>query len=218
MSALFVNSDIAKDRLSQRTVGSSKTSGRWVKSAAASVACASIFAATATAHAVVAYADFAKKTGHNFVKFDTSPSSVEQDLPVSHNPVKVVIDAYSMSVSELSRIVGVSRQAVHDWLKGSVPTDENLAKIGLLELIADRILSTGTKPSSRHLKRVLGSTGSVMDSLAAGSDIEPALTRLLEVLAEEQVQRVKLAKNLRGAALEMPTENFGLPYFGSRHE
>lgn len=130
---------------------------------------------------------------------------------------KFIVDAFRLSVSEFSRIIGVSRQAAHDWLNGSsVPSEENVNKLRSLELAATRLSASGITPSSQHLRRVVDFRGSLADNVKSGNDVNSLLDRILAVLVEEQNQRALISQRVSVDASEKPTDDFGIPFYDSR--
>jgi len=106
---------------------------------------------------------------------DTQPIT----LPVARQ-VRELQTALSINKSELSRILGVSRPTVYDWLDDGEPNAHNRARIRtLMRLLAESGVSANNPLFPRFVR----------------SALEPGNQILLDVLSEETIDEAT-AKNL----------------------
>ncbi len=104
-------------------------------------------------------------------------------LPIARQ-VRELRAALSVNKSELSRILGVSRPTVYDWLDDGEPNAENRARIQtLMRLLSESGVSSNSPLFPRFVR----------------SALEPGNRILLDVLSEETIDEVTAKDLLRRA-------------------
>lgn len=104
-------------------------------------------------------------------------------LPIARQ-VRELQTALSINKSELSRILGVSRPTVYDWLDDGEPNAENRARIRtLMRLLAE----SGVSANNPLFPRVVRSA------------LEPGNQNLLDVLSEETIDEATAKDLIRRA-------------------
>lgn len=118
-----------------------------------------------------------------------------------------------ISVTELARTFGVSRQAVHDWLKGSSPSQQNELRLSELAQVADIFLDAGIDVTPQMLRRRTTSGRSILESVNEDGKVVELARILVETLSREFQQRTRLAERLaeRGK-VTVPADAFGVPH------
>jgi transcriptional regulator with XRE-family HTH domain len=96
-------------------------------------------------------------------------------------------DVLGLKMSELARIFGVSRTAVYDWIRGSVPKSEIAVRIDLLGRCSDDLREVGLTDLSSSVRIFNYSGVSFVDALAAEQDPHPLFSALRRAaLSEDQ--------------------------------
>ncbi|MDN5752331.1 MAG: helix-turn-helix domain-containing protein [Nitrosospira sp.] len=118
------------------------------------------------------------------------------------------------SVSELARVFGVSRQAVHEWIKGGALSPRNARRLSELAQVADVFVKSGIEVAPQMLRRKIGGGHSLLESVKEGGNIVELAHTLVDTLARESQQRQHLTARLAGRQKPTLTANdFGTPHF-----
>jgi transcriptional regulator with XRE-family HTH domain len=104
----------------------------------------------------------------------------------------------NLTMTELARCLGVSRQAPYNWLSGNPIKPANLAKLHSLRAAADLIAAEGIPASPLLLNRKLSGGNSFLDMISAGVDGSEAARSLVEVYKTEAEQRQILNERFAG--------------------
>jgi len=118
-----------------------------------------------------------------------------------------------ISVSELARVFGVSRQAVHEWMKGGAPSQKNAERLSDLARAADVLLDSGIEITPQMLRRKISGGLSLLESVKEKGNVLELAGKLVDTLARESQQRERLASRLAGR--QKPTldsSDFGAPH------
>jgi transcriptional regulator with XRE-family HTH domain len=100
--------------------------------------------------------------------------------------------ALNLTMSELARGLGVSRQALYNWIDGGPIKDDNLAKLNDLKSAADVIVSANLPQHALLLRRKLPGGKTLLETAGSGAvDAAHALVQMVKIEAE---QRAALAK------------------------
>jgi DNA-binding transcriptional regulator YiaG len=103
-----------------------------------------------------------------------------------------------LSVTELSRLFGVSRQSVHEWSKGSAVSQENGKKLEKISKLADVLVEAGIEISPHALRRPLSSGKSLLETAISVDDVAAATRKIVTILTREAKQRAVVAERLAG--------------------
>lgn len=138
----------------------------------------------------------------------------EDPVSKSVQDIAHIREVTKISVSELSRVIGVSRQAIHEWIKGGPLSSKNAQQLSELAQVIDVFLESGIDVTPQILRRKIASGSSILESLnREGMAIELAHT-LVKTLLRESQQRQRLASRFSGRAGSPLTDiDFGIPHF-----
>jgi len=133
---------------------------------------------------------------------------------ISIQDIAHIREVTKISVSELARAIGVSRQAVHEWIKGGSVSPRNAQQLSELAQAIDVFLESGIDVTPQILRRKIESGPSILESL----DQEGVATKLAHTLAKtlfrESQQRKRLASRFSGRISSQLTDvDFGIPHF-----
>lgn len=190
----------------------SNTAEKWVKVATACVAVAASCVAGTGINQQKVLIDYSRQTGQALIRVGGDISALQQTPGVA----KYIVETFSLSVSELGRIVGVSRQSVHEWLNDGEPSSENLKKLVALEDIGRRLKKAGLAPNAQMLRRVVSDQGSLAEQVRSDSDYSAILDKVLAILVDEKRQREVLASRISVDVSTKSTDEFGVPFYSSR--
>jgi transcriptional regulator with XRE-family HTH domain len=101
------------------------------------------------------------------------------------------------TMTELARVLNVSRQAIYDWQSGGSITAENAAKLADLARAADVFAAEGLTTTHQILRRQFAGR-SFFDKVRVGEPAEDAARLLLKIVRRELEQRQALANRLKG--------------------
>lgn len=147
----------------------------------------------------------------NQIAFDEVRASTALNTSTSTRDISHVRQVLKISVTELARIFGVSRQAVHDWLNGGALSSRNAQRLSLLAEVADVFVESGVNISPQMLRRKVGTGQSLLDSFKDGSNIVQEARQLVSTLAREATQRQRMSERLSDRLkVELPVNAFGL--------
>lgn len=142
--------------------------------------------------------------------------SVKETKAVSEsniaNSLKFIVDATKISITEMAKVFGVSRQAVYDWLNGGAINNKNGTAISNFDNALQTLLASGLSPSIRDLRRKIGGV-SILDNLQSDTKSAEFAEVLASTLLREQAQRIKLAERFKGRERpQLKNEDFGAPH------
>jgi transcriptional regulator with XRE-family HTH domain len=103
-----------------------------------------------------------------------------------------------LTMSELARCLGVSRQALYNWAAGGSIKSENLAKLTELRLATDVLSESNFDLHPRVLYRKLPGGKTLLEMITSGGNGAEAARLLVEMLAIEAEQRATLARRFEG--------------------
>jgi DNA-binding transcriptional regulator YiaG len=149
----------------------------------------------------------------NQIAFDEIRAPTVLNPSTSARDILHVRRVLKLSVTELAKIFGVSRQAVHDWLNGAVLSIRNAQRLSQLAEVADVFVESGVDISPQMLRRKVGTGQSLLDSFKDGSHIVQEAQQLLSILAREATQRQRMSERLAGRLkVELPVSAFSLAH------
>lgn len=139
-----------------------------------------------------------------------SESSAARDVARIRETMKI-------SVTELARVFGVSRQAVHEWIRGGALSPRNTKRLSELARAADVFRESGIDVTPHILRRKVGNGPSILESTAENGIVVELAQTLVETLSRETKQRQRLAARLAGRPQPDPIPSeFGAPYLNEK--
>lgn len=149
----------------------------------------------------------------NQIDIDGSHESAADATSASAKDIAHVRQVMKISVSELARVFGVSRQAVHEWIKGGAPSQRNAQRLSELAQAADVLLELGIEVTPQMLRRKIGGGMSVLESVKEDGKVVELARRLVDTLSRESQQRERLAARLAGRQKPaLAPSDFGAPH------
>ena len=149
----------------------------------------------------------------NQIEFDAAQATVVDAASSCSRDIAHIRQVMKISVSELARVFGVSRQAVHEWLKGGALSPRNAQRLSELAQVADVFLEAGIDVSPQMLRRKVGSGRSLLESLNEEGKVIELARKLVDTLSRESQQRQRLAERLAGRQrVVLPSDVFGAPH------
>jgi len=118
-----------------------------------------------------------------------------------------------ISVSELSRVFGVSRQSVHEWIKGGTLSLRNAQRLSDLARATDVFLEAGIDASPKVFRRKIVGGQSIFDAIRENGNVVELAKVLTTTLVRESQQRQRLSERLAGRPANPDTSTeFGSPH------
>ena len=145
----------------------------------------------------------------------TPARAVAADAPASASvrDIAHIRDVMKTSVSELARVFGVSRQSVHEWIKGGTLSPRNAQRLSELARAADVFVESGIEVTPPVLRRKIGDGHSLLESVKEDGKVVEQARRLVDTLSRESQQRQRLAARLAGRQKPaLPPDEFGAPH------
>jgi DNA-binding transcriptional regulator YiaG len=124
-------------------------------------------------------------------EYDASVQSPADDIGFIREKLK-------LSITELAKFLGVSRQAIYDWQSGSHIKSHNIAKLENLRAAAQVMSEELGEASSLQLNRKLPGGITLLQAIAAGNDGGDAARTLIDMLHREAQQRKALSAKFIG--------------------
>lgn len=116
----------------------------------------------------------------------------------SANTVRHIRAVLRLSVTELSKLFGVSRQSMHEWSNGGTVSQENGDKLAKISLLADVLAEAQIEVSSYILRRPLSSGKSLLETALSADDVVAVTRKIVTMLIREARQREVMAERLSG--------------------
>lgn len=149
----------------------------------------------------------------NQIEVDGSRTGVEGAASATAEDIAHIRQATKISVTELARVCGVSRQAVHEWIKGGPLSKRNAERISELVQAVDVILESGVEASPQTLRRKVSGGMSILEAVQADGKVVDLARQLVGTLARESEQRKRLAARLAGRQKsQLSSTEFGTPH------
>jgi hypothetical protein len=108
----------------------------------------------------------------------------------------------NLTMSEIARCIGVSRQSLYNWIAGGSIKHENLSKLIELKSAADVIAAEGLPERALLLRRKLPGGKTLLETIAAGGSGADAALALVRLADQEARQRAELARLFAGRAVQ----------------
>jgi transcriptional regulator with XRE-family HTH domain len=127
-----------------------------------------------------------------------APAALLRSAFDSAQTIQHIRAVLGLSVTELSRLLGVSRQSVHDWSKGRAVSQENGDKLAKISTLADVLVEAQIEVSPYILRRSLSSGKSLLETALSVDDVADSTRKIVMVLLREAKQRSLVAERLAG--------------------
>ena len=149
----------------------------------------------------------------NGIEFnDAQVATADAKCPTS-NDIALIRQVMKISISELAKVFDVSRQAVHEWIKGGALSPRNAQRVAALAQVADVFLNSGIDVTPQVLRRKIEGGQSLLDSITGEGNVVEQARRLVDTLSRESQQRQRLAARLAGRQkIALSPESFGAPH------
>ena len=118
-------------------------------------------------------------------------SAVAADLDYVKSTLK-------LTMTELAKCLGVSRQASYNWMAGSPIKAENVAKLNNLKSAADIIAAEKLPAHSLLLQRKLPGGKTLVEAISSGADGARVAQSLIAIMKKEADQRRFLSGHFAG--------------------
>jgi len=128
------------------------------------------------------------KTVEKRVEIALAPSTAQLLLNIR--------DIFTLRMSELAQIFGVSRRAAYDWLEGAEPKPDTVARIYVLNKYAEELKAAGIAQIEHFVRRPVVSGRSLLDLLKSGESIEAAIDVIKRAASEEAKNRRQLGQRI----------------------
>lgn len=126
---------------------------------------------------------------------DAQVATADAKCPTS-NDIAHIRQVMKISISELARVFDVSRQAVHEWIKGGALSPRNAQRVAALAQVADDFLNSGIDVTPQMLRRKIEGGQSLLDSVTGEGNVVEQARKLDDTLSHESQQRQRLAARL----------------------
>lgn len=127
--------------------------------------------------------------------------------------LRFIVDTTKISITEMARVFGVSRQAIYDWLNGGAINNKNSTAINNFDNALRTLLASGLSLNIRDLRRKISGV-SILDNLQSNAKSEEFAKVLASTLQREQAQRIKLSERFKERERpQLKNEDFGAPHF-----
>lgn len=148
----------------------------------------------------------------NQIEVDGSRSVVGNVVGTAAKDIAHIRQATNISVSELARVCGVSRQAAHEWIKGAPLSGKNAKRISDLAQAIDVLIASAVDTSPQTLRRKVAGGVSILEAVQIEGKAIDMAKQLIGTLTRESEQRKRLAARLAGRQPQMSPTEFGAPH------
>lgn len=149
----------------------------------------------------------------NQIEINGEHKATADPVSASARDISHIREVTKISVSELARVLGVSRQAVHEWIKGGPLSPRNAQLLSELAQVADIFLESGIDVTPQILRRKIGGGQSILESVKQNGKAVELARALVDTLSRESQQRQRLAARLAGRPNTSLTDiDFGTPH------
>lgn len=154
------------------------------------------------------------RSSDSFVSSSTS-NVIEITLArTAADDISRIREILSPSISGLANILGVTRQAIYNWLNGEQPRPEYVAKLADLAQAADLLAETGVPITGALMKRKLFKGKNLLEVACDGGSARDAAQVLVQIVRRETSQRAMMSARFSGrktssraAEWDIPAEN-----------
>lgn len=149
----------------------------------------------------------------NQIEIDGSRTATESAASATAEDISHIRQFTKISVTELAQVCGVSRQAVHEWIKGGPLSTRNAERISKLAQAVDVILESGVDALPQTLRRKVSGGMSILEAVQTDGNVVDLARQLVGTVARESEQRKRLAARLAGRQKpQLSSTEFGAPH------
>ncbi|MDO3530879.1 helix-turn-helix transcriptional regulator [Ralstonia pseudosolanacearum] len=149
----------------------------------------------------------------NQIEIDDAREAAAEAPGASVGDIAHIRQVMKISVSELARVFGVSRQAVHEWIKGGALSPRNAQRLSELAQVADVLLESGVEITPQMLRRKVNGGQSLLEAVQDEGKVVELARKLVDTLSRESQQRQRLAARLAGRQKPaLASSDFGAPH------
>jgi transcriptional regulator with XRE-family HTH domain len=112
--------------------------------------------------------------------------------------LKHIRDVLKPTISELAEGIGVSRQAIYDWLSGSSVSAKKAARLAEVAQAADKIAAEDVTSLGWNMRRPLKNGKNFFGLLGEGIPVDEATRLLIHIIRTESQQRKMLERHFTG--------------------
>jgi len=149
----------------------------------------------------------------NQIEVDGLRTADGNAVSAAEKDITHIRQAANISVTELARVFGVSRQAVHEWIKGRPISNRNAQRISELAQAVDVLLASDNEASPQTLRRKVSGGISILEAVQTNGNVVDLARQLVATLARESEQRKRLTARLAGRQKQqLSSTEFGTPH------
>jgi DNA-binding transcriptional regulator YiaG len=149
----------------------------------------------------------------NQIEVDGSRTAAESAVSAAAKDIAHIRQFTKISVTELAQVCGVSRQAVHEWIKGGPLSTRNAERISKLAQAVDIFLASGVDALPQTLRRKVCGGMSILDAVQSDGKVVDLAQQLVGTVAREAEQRKRLAARLTDRQKpQLSSVEFGAPH------
>jgi transcriptional regulator with XRE-family HTH domain len=151
--------------------------------------------------------------GYLIAQYDAaSPADHAISEPAPTDNLARIRSVLNPTMTELARVLNVSRQAIYDWQSGASITAEHAARLADLARAADVFAVEGLTTTHQILRRQFAGQ-SFFEKVRDGGSAEDAARLLLKIVRIELKQRQAIADRLKGRARPVISpDDIGTPH------
>ena len=140
-------------------------------------------------------ADWATSQMRQQIDQDSTPKNLKPALGLD-DTVRHIRKVLRVSATELSRLLGVSRQTIHEWINGGAVSPDNGKKLEKIALLADVLTKANIEISPFILRRPLSSGKTLLETALAADDVVAVTSKAVQILVREARQRELISERL----------------------
>lgn len=150
----------------------------------------------------------------NQIEIHQSSQSTGIAANTASGDISIIRQALKISITEIAKVCGVSRQAVYEWIKGSPLSEKNAQRIANLGEVATVFTSANIEISPQMLRRKINGDQSILSAIMGNGKADNLARQLVVTLLREAAQRQRLASRLAGREKsKLDSDKFGSPHF-----
>lgn len=140
--------------------------------------------------------------------YSSNSTSIPTESKTPLDNLNRIRDVFNPSVFDLSRVFGVSRQTIYNWLSGEQPKSSLAARIEDLASAADILAKEGFSTDNFILKRKVSNGKTLLDVFQSGGSAKNSAESLVKILRIEAAQKATISSRFsnRAKAIYDPSE------------
>lgn len=112
--------------------------------------------------------------------------------------IEQIRKVFSPAVSDLAMALGVSRQAVYNWINGETPIPMHVDKLNDLARAGEMVVESGMPMTGWLLKRKISGGKCLLEIVRDGGSAQAAVRQLVQIVHAESAQRARMNARLAG--------------------